>query len=138
MVKKEREEYWFLTEKLEEIECAIDGKCDDIDCDKFVYKNFLKKKYKPVLEHEFSCMEKLKIEKLAVLRILSQKKYRNYRYIKCKLCKKNVDTLDEKSKIVSFTRPSLNNDKYFEWKGVWAHKKCASKIKIPIGWKKFL
>lgn len=69
--------------------------------------------------------------------MLSQKKYKKYRFEKCAVCKRLLDKLDEKNKIVSFTRPSPTNKKYHEWKGVWAHKKCAYKVKIPIGWKKF-
>src|SRR3989339_581014 len=138
MTQKDKEEYFLLTEKLDEINWAIDGKCNDIDCDKYMYKDLLKKRYKPVLEHNFSCMKKLKREREALLRILSQKKYKKYRLIKCKACGKNVDKLSEESKIVSFTRPSMyNNKKCSEWNGVWAHKICASKIEIPEGWKKF-
>ena len=91
MVKRYFDEYFLLTEKLEEIDWALDGKCDDIDCDKYMYKDLLKKKYKPVLEHKFSCLEKLKQNKEAVLRILSQKKFKRFRYIKCHVCKKYID-----------------------------------------------
>ncbi len=137
MTQKEQDEYFFLTEKLEEIEWAIKGECNDIDCDKYMYKDLLKKRYKPVLEHNFSCMKSLKIEREALLRILSQNKYRKYKFIKCRICAKEIDKLGKEGEIVSFTRPSTyNNKKCSEWAGVWAHKICASKIKIPEGWKK--
>lgn len=137
MTKNEEEEYYLLTDKLEEIEWAIEGKCNDIDCDKYMYKDLLKKKYKPVLEHNFSCMKKLKREKEAVLRILSQKRYIKYCYLKCNICKKSLDKLSKKSKIVSFTRPISENGKvFYQWNGVWTHNLCASKVKIPRGWNK--
>lgn len=81
MTKNEKEEYYILTDKLEEIEWSLEGKCNDIDCDKYMYKDLLKKRYKPVFEHNFSCTKKLKSEKEALLRILSQKKYKNYRFL---------------------------------------------------------
>ena len=137
MTKNEKEEYYLLTDKLEEIEWAIDCKCNDIDCDKYMYKDLLKKKYMPVLEHNFSCMKKLKREKEAVLRILFQRKYIKYRYLKCNICKKSLDKLSEKSKIVSFTRPIKENRKvFYQWDCVWAHSICAPNVKIPKGWNK--
>ena len=80
MQEKDKSEYYFLTDKLDEIIWALEGKCDDIDCDKYMYKDLLKKKYRPVLKHSFSCMKKLKREKEVLLRLLSNKKYRNYRF----------------------------------------------------------
>ena len=121
------QEYQVLTERLEEIRWAIDGDCDDIDCDKYAHRNLLKKKYKPVLEHNYSCMKKLNTDEAALLRLLSLKKFRKYRYKKCNVCRRIVDSLDKKGIIVSFTRP---------WHGVWTHRKCASKVKTPKGWKK--
>ncbi len=138
MKEDNKDEYFVLTEKLEEIDWALEGKCNDIDCDKYMYADLLKKRYKPTLEHNFSCMKKLKIEKKSLIRILSQNKYKKYRYIKCPICKKDIDKLDNNhSKVVSFTRPSKNNKKYHEWKGVWTHNTCSKKVKTPIGWKKF-
>lgn len=131
------DEYFFLTEKLEEINLAFKGECDDIDCDKYIYKDILKKRYKPVLEHNFSCMDKLKRDKNAVMRLLSQKKFNKHRYQKCSVCKKKVDKLDEKNTIVSFTRPSLRSKNACEWNGLWVHSKCSKKVKIPKGWKRF-
>jgi|SRR3989344_982851 len=137
MTKNEKEEYYILTDKLEEIEWALEGKCNDIDCDKYMYKDLLKKRYKPVLEHNFSCTKKLKSEKEALLRILSQKKYKNYRFLKCKVCNKNLDKLNPKSKIVSFTKEITEKGKvYYQWSGIWVHKRCAKKVKIPKGWVK--
>jgi len=137
MIRKYFDEYYLLTEKLEEINWALDSKCNDIDCDKYMYKELLKKRYKPVLEHNFSCIERLKRDKATIMRMLAHRKYKRYRYKKCAVCKKLLDKLNEKNKIIGFTRPSLANNKYFEWKGVWAHKNCKSKVKIPEGWKKF-
>ena len=138
MKEKNKYEYYFLTGKLDEIIWALKGECDDIDCDKYMYKDLLKKKYKPVLEHNFSCIKKLIRDKETVTSILSNKKYKKYRYEKCATCKKLLDKLNDKSKIVSFIKQSLSNKEYYQWKGVWAHKKCSSKVKIPKGWKKFL
>lgn len=137
MTRHRREEYHFLTERLEEIEWALKGECNDIDCDKYLYKSLLKKKYKPVLNHGFSCIKRLRIEKEAVLRILSRKEYKKYRYLKCNVCKKNLDKLSEKSKVVSFTRPIKREEKiFYQWEGKWVHNKCSSKLKILQGWNK--
>lgn len=137
MTKNEKEEYYILTDKLEEIEGALEGQCNDIECDKYMYIDLLKKKYKPVLEHNFSCIPKQKIEKAALMRILSSNKYKKYRYLKCKVCKKELDKLSEKSKIVSFTKPIKEDGRvFYQWKGIWTHKICTSKVKIPSGWNK--
>ena len=137
MQEKDRDEYCFLTDKLDEVIWAIKGKCNDIDCDEYLYKDLLKKRYMPVLEHNFSCMKKLKKEKETILRLLSRYKYKKYRFMKCNVCKKYLDKLDEKNKIVSFTRPINENKKIsYQWEGVWAHKKCSSRVKIPAGWKR--
>src|SRR3989344_278389 len=100
MLNKIKEEYYLLTEKLDEIEWALDGKCDDIDCNKYIYKDLLKKKYRPVLEHNFSCMKKLKSEKQTIMRLLSYKKYNYLRYIECPVCRSKVDKLGETSKLI--------------------------------------
>jgi hypothetical protein len=137
MNKKIRDEYYLLSEKLDEIRWALEGECDDIDCDEYLYKNLLKNKYKPVLEHDFSCMENLNRNKAAVMRLLSQKKFRKFRYEMCTVCNKNVDKLHGSNTIVSYTRPSETDKKYFHWEGIWAHKHCQHKVKIPKGWQKF-
>ncbi|MBU0906964.1 MAG: hypothetical protein KKE05_02290 [Nanoarchaeota archaeon] len=69
--------------------------------------------------------------------MLSHKKFRKYRYGKCVVCGKVLDKLSRVNTIVSFTRPSPRHEKYYEWKGLWTHKSCASRIKIPKGWGKF-
>lgn len=51
MAKKYVDEYYFLIDKLDEVSWAIKGECNDIDCDKYLYKDLLKKRYKPILEH---------------------------------------------------------------------------------------
>jgi hypothetical protein len=138
MSQKIKDEYYFLTEKLEEVGWALKGECNDIDCDKYIYRNLLKKRYKPILKHNFSCIKSLKMEKSAILRILSQERYKKYRYINCHVCKKTLDKLSNKSTIVSFTRRIKSNQKgYCEWKGIWTHKKCSSKVEAPSGWKKW-
>ncbi|HEA46556.1 MAG TPA: hypothetical protein ENH99_02125 [Candidatus Pacearchaeota archaeon] len=136
MLLKVKEEYYFLTEKLEEVQWALEGECNDIDCDKYMYRDLLRKKYKPVLKHNYSCLDKLKKEKSVILGLLSQKKYRKYRLEACYICKKNLDKLGDKSEIISFTRSSKENKNFQEWKGYWIHKKCKSNAKIPKGWKR--
>ena len=132
MIKKYFDEYCILTDKLEEINWTIYGKCNDIDCDKYMYKDLLKKRYHPVLEHNFSCMEKLRRDKSTIMKMLSDKKYKRHRYKKCAVCKKSLDKLNEKNIIVSFTRPSDKGS--CQWNGVWTHKNCSSKVKVPRGW----
>ncbi|MBI2628689.1 hypothetical protein HYW74_01240 [Candidatus Pacearchaeota archaeon] len=137
MVKNYKDEYYFLTEKLDEIEWALEGKCNDIDCNKYMYKDLLKKRYKPVLEHNFSCVKKLKIDKLAIMGILSQQRYKPFRYTKCHVCGINLDKLNKNNKIVGFTRKIIEKkNNYYEWKGFWVHCNCEKKVKIPVGWNK--
>lgn len=138
MSQKIKDEYWFLTEKLEEIDWALEGECNDIDCDKYMYKDLLKKRYKPVLEHNFSCMKGLKRDKDAILRILSQKRYERYRYIKCHVCRKILDKLNNNNRIASFHKKvEFKEREAYEYKGFWVHGKCREKVKTPIGWEKF-
>ncbi|MEK6891189.1 MAG: hypothetical protein AABX03_03550 [Nanoarchaeota archaeon] len=134
MVNETLEEYSFLEERLDETIWALRGSCNDIDCNKYIYKDLLKKRYKPVLDHNFSCMPNLKKEKEALMRILSNKKYAKCRHKKCYVCRNKLDSLDEKSKIISFTRPSKINENYIEIKIAWVHKKCSKKVKAPEGW----
>lgn len=134
---KEKEEYYFLTDKLEEVNWALDGQCNNIDCDKYIYRDSLKDKNKAILEHNFSCMNKLRVEKNVILRFLSQGKYRKYRFEKCNVCKKLLDKLNDKNEVVSFTKPIKNGRKtYYQWEGVWVHRKCSPKVKVPEGWSK--
>jgi hypothetical protein len=133
-----KDEYFLLNERLDEVERAVRGECNDIDCDKYLYKDFLKKRYKPVLEHTFSCMKKLKSEKKIILRILSQKKYSKYRYTKCIVCNKKLDKLDNnKNMIVLFTKLSEFKGKICsELRTDRVHKKCERIVNPPKGWNK--
>ena len=136
---KTREEYYVLAEKLEEITWALEGSCNDIDCDKYMYKGLLKKRYKPVLKHSYSCIPKLNREKEAVMRLLSLKKFKEIRYKKCVVCNKKLDSFGRDFTIVSFTRPvKFKNSKACEYKGVKLHKRCKHKVAIPEGWQKWL
>ncbi|MBI2542322.1 hypothetical protein HYV80_06440 [Candidatus Woesearchaeota archaeon] len=136
-MNKNREECYVLTEKLEEITWALDGSCNDIDCDKYMYKRLLKKKYKPVLKHSYSCIPKLKMEKEAVMRLLSLKKFRQFRYKKCEVCGRKIDSLGKHYAIVSFTKPAeYNGKRVYECKLIRTHKKCKHKVSIPMGWQK--
>ncbi len=135
MSKRIQDEYYLLTEVLERITWALEGSCDDIDCDKYMYKNLLKKSVKPVLEHGFSCTEKINRDKAAVIRLLGQKKFRKHRYEKCSICKRNVDKLSSKSTIVSYTRPCRDKKGYYQMDSVRVHNSCSPRVKIPEGWK---
>jgi len=134
------EEYYVLTEKLEEIVWALDGKCNDIDCDKYMYKELLKSKYKPILKHSYSCIQKLKKEKeamMCLLDLLDLSKFKKFRYKVCSICSGKVDSLGKEFVIVSFTRPAIFKDrKVYEYKGIYSHKKCRHKVNTPKGWKK--
>ena len=137
-MSKIHEEYLLLTEKLEEITWALDGSCNDIDCDKYMYKNLLKKQYKPILKHSYSCIPVLKREKEAAMRLLSLKKFNKFRYEKCKVCKKKLDSLGKDYFIISFTRPVMHEGKkFYQHQLTRAHKKCKNKVIIPKGWEKF-
>ena len=135
MIENKREEYYLLTEKLQEIDAALEGNCNDIDCDKYLYKYCLKKRYEPVLKHGFSCIPSLKREKEAIMRIVSLPRYKKFRYEKCAVCGKKLDSLGSEFSIVSFTRPSGDKG-YVEYKGVHVHKKCKRKVAVPKGWEK--
>ncbi len=136
-IDPKREEYYFLTEKLQEIEAALEGSCNDIDCDKYTYKYCLKKRYKPVLKHGFSCIPSLKREKEAIMGIVSLPRYKKFRYKKCTVCEKTLDSLGSGYSIVSFTRPSPSGDKgYVEYNSIYVHKKCKRKVAVPEGWEK--
>lgn len=136
MIDNKREEYYFLTENLDEINAALEGNCNDIDCDKYIYKYCLKKRYKPVLKHGFSCIPSLKIEKEAIMRIVSLPRYKKYRYEKCAVCEKKLDSLGKEYSIVSFTRPYKDKGSV-EYKGIYVHKKCKRKVAVPDGWKRW-
>jgi len=138
MIENKREEYYFLTEKLQEIDAALEDNCNDIDCDKYMYKYCLKKSYKPVLKHGFSCIPSLKREKEAIMRIVSLPRYKKYRYVKCAVCGRELDSLGKEYRIVSFMRPSCLNEGYFEYQGIYVHKKCKRKVAVPDGgWKRW-
>ncbi|HLD06515.1 MAG TPA: hypothetical protein VJC16_03200 [Candidatus Nanoarchaeia archaeon] len=92
-MNKRLDEYRVLTEKLDEIAWALEGKCNDIDCDKYMYKDLLKKKYKPALAHHYSCIPSLHREKGALMRLLSLRKFRRFRYKKCAICGRTADSL---------------------------------------------
>lgn len=80
MKRKYKEEYFFLEDLLEEVNAGLRGECKDIDCDKYIYKNLLKKKYKAVLEHNFSCLETIKREKRVLEALLQLPHYKKFRY----------------------------------------------------------
>jgi hypothetical protein len=134
-IDSKKEEFYFLTVKLDEINAALKGNCNDIDCDRYIYKDCLRKKYKPVLEHGFSCIPSLKREKEAVMGILSLSRYKKYRYERCNVCGKILDILGKEFAIVSFTRPCKDR-KAFEYQGIQVHKRCKDKVNTPEGWEK--
>ena len=136
MTQEDQDEYYFLTEKLEEVQWALEGECNDIDCNKYMYKDLLKKKYKSVLDHNYSCLEVLQREKATILRLLSLKKFKKYRFEKCHVCRGALDKLDNSSTIVGFTKPSKEHKNSHEWNGYLTHKKCSSKVRTPKGWKR--
>jgi hypothetical protein len=127
-----RDEYYLLSERLYDVKAALRGDCDDIDCDHYIYKELLKKKYGPVLKHSFSCKESLEREKAALLRLLSLDRFRKVRHKPCAACGKLVDTLNER--LVGFRKPLAGG--YVEVKHVWAHRACARSVKAPKGWSK--
>ena len=134
---KHKEEYFVLSERIEIVRWAISGSCDDIDCDGYLYKDLLRKKYGSVLEHNFSCIDKLKRDEKALLRILGDKRYKKFRYEICQVCKKLADKLDEKNEVVCFTK-ELMDGKYLEIKTFFIHKKCYEKVKSPKWWNKII
>lgn len=133
-------QYYLLIELLDSIKWQFDGQCEDIDCDKYLYRNCLKKKYKPALEHNFSCMPKLKRNHQAVMDLLSDKKFRKLRYKKCQVCKLKLDTLDDRNPISTFKSQRLTTGRFkgYQIKTYRTHKHCQKKLKPPEGFEPFL
>ncbi len=130
-------QYYILVDKLEEITWALEGHCNDIDCDHYMYKNLLKKKFRPVLEHSYSCMPSLKRDKEALFRLLSLRKFKKFRYKRCHVCNKNLDSLGDSYTIATFTKPVIvHGKKWYEHKGYPVHKRCKRRVAIPDGWNK--
>lgn len=136
-----QDQYNLLTKLLERTRWQLEGQCEDIDCDKYIYKNYLKKKIHHSLEHSFSCIPGLKRDFAAIRKLLEEKKFKKLRYKKCIVCKKAMDTLDEKNTHTSFIAIHLSGKG--KWKGYEAkiyqtHKPCKKKLETPDGFKKFL
>lgn len=136
MNKKEiNEEYLYLTRRLDIVNQGLEGYCDDVDCDKYVYKDVLKKDFKPTLDHSYSCIGTLVREKKALIRVLSLPRYKEDRYEKCPVCKVLMDKLDEKGVVLfMLTKPLKNGNSQIHI--IRCHEKCKLKFKIPKGWKK--
>ncbi len=133
--KHTKEEYYFLTNRLEEINNALEGFCNDVDCDEYLYRYCIKKKYKPVLNHKSSCIPSFKREKEALMRILSLSRYKKFRYEKCAVCGKKLDSVGNDFAVTGFIRPYKDHGS-FEYKGIHIHKKCERKVIVPEGWEK--
>ena len=137
--KSLKDQYFLLTEILDSVKWQLEGGCEDIDCDRYIYKNCLKKSIKPVLEHNLSCMPKLKTDYNALVALLSDKKFKKLRYEKCQICKKEMDKLDNKNPLTSFMaiKPkSVGRLKGYEMRIKRTHKKCQKKLKTPEGFRR--
>ena len=132
-----KEQYYILTELLDTITWQIRGDCEDIDCNKYIYKNELKK-FHPVLDHKISCIPVLKRQKAAIFHLLGDKKFKQYRYEPCDVCKKQLDTLDDNNKLTTFSskKPS-GKTTFYQMLSYRTHKTCKKKLSIPEGFEKF-
>ena len=128
-----KEEYYLLTDHLDEFNQALDGDCDDVDCDKYLFREYLKKRFKPLLEHGFSCIEGLKRQKAVLMRLVSLPKYKRFRFKKCPVCKNEMDKLGEDYMITCFTEPTEKKKKYYKMEIRSSHTKCKSKLNAPKG-----
>ena len=131
-----REEYYLITDFLDKVNWALEGDCDDVDCDKYTFRCCLKKKFRPILEHGYSCIEHLKRKKTTLMRLLSQTKYKRFRFKKCSVCKKNLDTLGKDYTLTSFTKPLKERKRYSQLELISSHKKCQRKVETPEGFSK--
>ena len=134
-IEQSSNEYFYLINQLDIINNYLTGNvCDDIDCDRYMYKDCLKK-HRPILEHKFSCFPMLKRDRDSLMRILSLPKYKRFRYCKCAVCGKIVDKLGKYFHIEGYTKKCEDSSCY-HWDSSYMHKGCKKKFKIPKGWKK--
>ena len=132
----QKEEYYVLSDLRERVIWQIEGSCEDANCDKYIYLDLFKKKYKPVLKHSYSCIPSLKRELTTLNAVLLLPRYKKYRFRLCDICKKPYDDLDhDAAPITSFIATEMRDEGY-EWRGVRTHKKCQRFVKTPEGFKK--
>ena len=84
-------------------------------------------------------MPKLKKDYNAIMALLSDKKFKKLRYENCPICKKEMDKLDNRNPLTSFTaiKPKgVGKFKGYEMRIKRTHKKCQKKLKTPEGFKK--
>jgi hypothetical protein len=129
------DEYHYLTNRLDTVKVAIEGSCDDIDCDQFIYKDILIDECGPVLNHQSSCMQHLHKEHAALMRILSMQRYAQERYRSCDVCQDQLDTLGEEYTIVGYMQ-EIQGEEVYEYRSYCVHAGCKMEVRIPDGWKK--
>lgn len=140
MIETLKKQYWFLKSRRDDITWQIKGGCEDIDCDHFIEKRLLKKKYKPALTHSFSCVPKLKYERALLEDLLKHRIFKSLRYRPCDFCKKTLDDLDQKNPPVMFIaiKPTITkNRKGYATEIMKVHTYCRRKLKAPDGFKAF-
>ena len=125
-----------LSDLRERVIWQIEGSCEDANCDKYIYLDLFKKKYKPILEHSYSCMPSLKRELATFNSVLSLSRYKKYRFQPCDICKKPYDDLGyDAAPIIGFIAKEAKNN-FYEWRSVHTHAKCRRFVKTPEGFKK--
>ena len=117
--------YLILNENLENCEDIINNECDDIDCSKFKYAKELRNPYN-IISHA-SCVKKAKSEKEIILEFLKEKRFNRFRYKKCCVCKKKLDTLSKEYHIEMITKKlAKSSQAYF----FIMHAKCKKKWNV--------
>ena len=136
-----RYQYYLLTGLLDSVKWQIKGGCEDIDCDKYIYLDCMKKsKRVTVLKHKFSCIPKLKRDYKAIIELLDDKKFRKLRYKKCPVCHRLLDSLSDYNPLKSFiskTPKGTGKFKGYEMRIYQTHKRCKKKLKVPEGFRYF-
>lgn len=136
-----KDQYWLLTDLLDNTKWQLEGDCEDIDCNRYIYLDSMKRKSVcTVLDHKFSCVPKLKRDYKSIMGLLSEKKFRKLRYKKCDVCAKLLDTLNNKNPITTFIAKKLSGKgkiKGFECKMFRTHKQCKKMLKVPEGFRRW-
>jgi hypothetical protein len=139
MKKKSKlyEQYWFLVYSLQHVKWRIEGRCDDIDCNMYEYRDRLKNQTIP-RDHVISCLPELKRKRSAIISLLGERRYRTFRYKKCFICKASLDTLDDRHyvailKKIMLTKHGLRGQG--ELSLVEMHGSCEKRFQVPDGFR---
>ena len=134
-----KSQYYLLVDFLDRTKWQLRGDCEDIDCDKYIYRTSLKKHH-PTLEHSYSCFPSLQRQLQSLMALLSDKKFKRFRFKRCEVCANPLDTLDDKNPFSSFIEiepKKKGKFKGYEFKSFRTHPRCRKLLPTPQGFKAF-